>query len=314
VEKYMNKDLDVMYLGSHVSFNEKQLVGCIEQSILYGANTFMFYSGAPQNTIRRKIDLDLLEDAKKMMKDYQFNSEKIICHAPYIINLANKKDLEKWQFYCDFLRKEIERCEMLGISNLVLHPGTATGMEKIEAIANIIEGLNKVLENNTTVRILLETMAGKGSEVGSNIEELKQIYDGINKKENIMFCLDTCHLNDSGIDLSAFSTYLEQFEQVFGLSKIGCIHINDSKNEIGAKKDRHANFGMGTIGFETLMNIILDKRLRDVPFILETPYVKEFESDKKRIYPPYKFELEMIKNYHFNPNFLEDIRNYYKKS
>ena len=297
-----------MYLGSHVSFDSKeQLLKSVKESISYGANTFMFYTGAPQNTKRSEINDQLTLEAYKLMKENGFNLEKIICHAPYIVNLANDLDESKFNFSVNFIKNEVDRLESLGIKYLVLHPGSSVGIERSHALNNISRGLNKILYPGCNVVILLETMAGKGTECGINLEEIKSIIDEVNLKENIGVCLDTCHLNDSGIDISKFDSYLDEFDKIIGIDKIKCVHINDSKNELGIHKDRHENFGLGTIGFDNLINVIYNERLKDVPKILETPYV----GDKKE-YPPYKYEIEMIKSKTFNPNLIEDIINYYK--
>ena len=144
-------------------------------------------------------------------------------------------------------------------------------------------------------------MAGKGTELGTTTEQLKYIIDNINDKEHIGVCLDTCHLNDAGYDLNNFDDYLDSFDKLIGISKIGCIHVNDSKNDISSHKDRHENIGLGTIGFDTLLNIIYNKRLENIPKILETPYI-----DKK--YPPYKYEIEMIRKKEFNKDLIETIK------
>ena len=299
-----------MYLGSHVSFDSKeQLLKSVSEASSYGANTFMFYTGAPQNTKRCLIDDSLTYKAYELMKEKGIFLEKVICHAPYIVNLANNIDLSKYEFSINFLKNEVNRLESLGIKYLVLHPGSSVGIEKNEAINNISNGLNKILYPNCPVTILLETMAGKGTEIGKTLEEIKSIIDGVIFKENIGVCLDTCHLNDSGVDLSNFDNYLDEFDRIIGIDKIKCIHINDSKNNIGDHKDRHENFGLGTIVFDNLINIIYNKRLENIPKILETPYIGE-----KKEYPPYKHEIEMIKNKKFNPNLLKDIENYYKNN
>ena len=199
------------------------------------------------------------------------------------------------------------------MTKLVLHPGASVGLERSHAIANIIKGLNIILDDNHNVIICLETMAGKGTEVGKTFEELKFIIDNIKNKSKIGVCLDTCHINDAGYDLNNFDKVLDEFDKVIGLDYLKCIHINDSKNTIGSHKDRHENIGLGTIGFDNLINIIYNKRIENLPKILETPYVDDIESDKKRVYPPYKFEIEMIKNKTNNPKLLENIREYYKK-
>ena len=297
-----------MYIGSHVSFDSKeQLLKSVKESISYGGNTFMFYTGAPQNTRRCVINDELTFLALNLMKENNMDLDKVICHAPYIVNLANDLDPEKYDFSIKFLRQEIERLETLNIKYLVLHPGSSVGIEKNKALNNISYALNKILSIDTNVMILLETMAGKGTECGINIDEIKTIIDGVDKKNNIGVCLDTCHLNDSGIDISKFDDYLNEFDRIIGIDKIKCVHVNDSKNVIGSHKDRHENIGYGTIGFDNLINVIYNDRLKDIPKILETPYVGE-----NKEYPPYKFEIEMIRNKKFNDNLINDILNFYK--
>jgi len=304
----------MLIIGSHVGFNKKtQLLGSLEEALSYGANTFMFYTGAPQNTARSKIDKEIVEKAKKLMQENNIDYSKVIVHAPYIINLCNE---EKFDFSTTFLTEEIIRCNELGIRYMVLHPGSHVGLGVDKGIENIIKGLNLVLNQvkdfNKTI-ILLETMAGKGTEIGTTTKEIKTIIDGIIKKERIGVCLDTCHLNDAGEDISAFDSYLNEFDKTIGIDKIKAIHINDSKNPRGSHKDRHECIGYGTIGFENLLNVIYNPRLEDIPKILETPYIGNDEDSKERLYPPYKFEIEMIKNKTFNPNLMEDIRAFYKK-
>lgn len=297
-----------MYLGSHVSFDSKeQLLKSVKECVSYGANTFMFYTGAPQNTKRCVINDLLTYKAYEMMKENDIELDKIVAHAPYIVNLANDSDPSKYDFSINFLKGEVNRLEQLGIKYLVLHPGSSVGIEREHALFNISNALNKILYPGCSVMILLETMAGKGTECGINLNEIKEIIDGVDLKENIGVCLDTCHLNDSGIDISKFDLYLDEFDEIIGIDKIKCIHINDSKNKIGEHKDRHENFGLGTIGFDNLINVIYNDRLKDIPKILETPYVGE-----KKEYPPYKFEIEMIKHKKFNNNLVDDIINYYK--
>ena len=282
----------MLIIGSHVGFNkDKQLLGSLEEALSYNANTFMFYTGAPQNTKRVEINDDLTKKAILKMKENNIDINNIIVHAPYIINLANNKEDDKYDFSIRFLIEEIKRCESLKIKYLVLHPGSHVGLGVDIGIKNIIFALNKVLENDNSVTILLETMAGKGTEVGSNFLELKKIIDGVNRKELIGVCMDTCHMNDSGLDLSNFNNILDLFDKEIGLSYLKCIHINDSKNIIASKKDRHENIGYGTIGFSNLINIIYNERIINIPHILETPYVGEFA--------PYKEEIEMIRKKEF---------------
>lgn len=277
----------MLYIGSHVGFSkEKQLLGSLDEALSYGSTTFMFYTGAPQNTMRYKIDDKLTKESYKKMEEYHMPLDKIIVHAPYIVNLANP-DLEKHQFAISFLKQEIKRCEALGVKNMVLHPGSHVNCTTEEGIENIIDGLNKIIESDNNVCILLETMAGKGNEVASNFEEVRKIIDGIKDKSKIGVCMDTCHMHDAGYDLNNFDKVLDEFDRIVGLSYVKCIHINDSKNICGARKDRHENLGKGYIGLENLLDIIYNKRLGEIPRILETPYI----DDKA----PYKEEIELIR-------------------
>ena len=296
-----------LIIGSHVSYkNDSQLLGSVKEAIGYGANTFMFYTGAPQNTNRGIINDNLTNEAIKMMSDNDIDISNVIVHAPYIVNLAN---MNNFDFSVEFLKGELERCSVLGIKKMVLHPGSAVNCSREEAIINISDGLNLILDNNYDVTILLETMAGKGNEIGRSFEELKSIIDRVKFKDKIGVCLDTCHLNDAGYDMSKFDDVLNLFDKIIGIDKIGCIHVNDSKNIISSHKDRHENIGFGTIGFDNLMNIIYNDKLTNVPKILETPYVTRDDNSKEREYPPYKYEIEMIKNRVFDNKLIDEIRN-----
>ena len=296
-----------LIIGSHVGFSaNKQLLGSVEEALSYGSNTFMFYTGAPQNTKRNPIRDEYTYEAYKLMKENGIALENVVIHAPYIVNLGN---LENFDFSVSFLRGEVERASLLGIKNVVLHPGASVSYDRKDSIESIIKGLNLILDNEYDVRICLETMAGKGTEIGININELKTIIDGVKFKNKIGVCLDTCHLNDSGIDLNKFDEYIDEFDKEIGLDYIKVIHVNDSKNEIGSHKDRHENIGIGTIGFDTLIKIIYDERFKDIPKILETPYVTENDLSKEKIYPPYKYEIKMIRDKKYNSNLLDDIRN-----
>ena len=293
-----------MIIGSHVNFKNDQLLGAAKMAVSFDANTFMFYTGAPQNTIRKDINKDLTTEAWEYMKNHGIDINNVICHAPYIINLANKEKPESWNFSISFLKNELDRITQMGINYMVVHPGNALKLDRMEALYNIAEALNLILTPDTKPLILLETMAGKGSECGINIYELKEILSRINLKDKVGICLDTCHLNDSGIDISKFDSYLDDFSNEIGLDKVKCIHVNDSKNPIGSHKDRHANLGYGTIGFANLLNVLYNPKLKDVPKILETPWVGN--------YPPYKLEIAMIKSKKFNPNLEQDLNEIYK--
>ena len=295
-----------LIIGSHVSYNNKsQLLGSVKEALKYNANTFMFYTGAPQNTNRSVIEDSLTMEAYKLMKENNITLEKVIVHAPYIVNLAN---FNNFDFSVSFLINEVERCSTLGIKYLVLHPGSAVNCSREEAINNISKGLNLILDNDYDVTILLETMAGKGNEMGKTFEELKAIIDKVKYQDKIGVCIDTCHLNDAGYDMSNFDEVLDNFDKVIGINKIGCIHVNDSKNEISSHKDRHENIGFGTIGFDNLIKIIYNDRLESIPKILETPYVTKDDNSKEKVYPPYKYEIEMIRNKKFDSNLITKIR------
>jgi deoxyribonuclease-4 len=277
----------------------------LEEALSYGSNTFMFYTGAPQNTRRYDIDDDKTKEALSIMKEHGMDYSNVIVHAPYIINLASSDD-EKRNFAVSFLKQEVDRCDKLGIKYMVLHPGAAVGLDRTEAMDNIIRGLNNILVKDDTTIVLLETMAGKGTELGINLEEVSYLLNGIELKDKVGVCLDTCHLSDSGVDISKFDEYLDEFDKLIGINKIGCVHVNDSKNPIGSHKDRHENLGYGSIGFDNLINVIYNERLANIPKILETPYV-----DKE--YAPYKQEIDMIKSKTFNPNLYNDVIKYYSK-
>ncbi len=298
---------DNMIIGSHVGFNkETQIIGSIKEALSYGANAFMFYTGAPQNTNRSPIDEELVILGKKVLEENNIDINNIVIHALYIINLANPKNEE---FNINFLRQEIERVEQLGFNKIVLHPGSHVGLGVEEGIKNISKCLNMVLNKNTKVNILLETMAGKGTEIGKTFEEIKSIIDNTFCNENLKVCMDTCHMNDAGYDVTKFDELLDEFDKIIGLDRLECIHINDSKNVRESHKDRHENIGYGTIGFNNMIDIIYNERIKNIPKILETPYVS---LNGERTYPPYRFEIEMIKNKKFNQSLIEDIEKYYK--
>ncbi|MCI9412732.1 MAG: deoxyribonuclease IV [Eubacterium sp.] len=280
-----------MYLlGSHVGMSGKEMMlGSVKEALSYGANTFMIYTGAPQNTRRKKLEELRIEEARQCMEENGI--QNFIVHAPYIINLANTVKPETFEIAVEFLGIELERTAAMGAEILVLHPGAHVGAGEEAGIARIIEGLDQVMSKDMPVHIALETMAGKGSEIGKTFEELKAIYDGVHYPEHLRVCLDTCHIHDAGYDIvNDYEGVLAHFDEVLGLDQIAAIHINDSKNPLGAHKDRHENVGKGSIGFETLLRFVSDERFKNVPKILETPWIKENPEDKKSS-APYKEEI-----------------------
>lgn len=294
----------MLKIGSHVSMSgKKMLLGASEEAASYGANTFMVYTGAPQNTRRKKIE-DLNIAAGQLHME-QNGIDDIIVHAPYIINIANTTNPATFELGVNFLRSEIERTEALGAKQIVLHPGAHVGAGADVGIKKIIEGLNEVLTGNENLQIALETMAGKGSECGRTFEELAMIMEGVTHNDKLSVCFDTCHTHDAGYNIvEDFDGVLEEFNRIVGIDKLKVLHINDSKNIVGARKDRHENIGYGQIGFDALMKIVHHSELADVPKILETPYVGIDKTNKKA---PYKHEIEMIKNKTFNENLLQEI-------
>lgn len=281
------------------------LLGSAKEAYSYGANVFMAYTGAPQNTRRKDVSELKIKEAWEYMKEH--NIEEIIIHAPYIINLGNTIKPETYEIAEKFLATELERTEAMGSKVMVLHPGSHVGAGVDAGINQIVNGLNNVLTKDTNVYVALETMAGKGSEIGRNFEELARIYDGVVHNDKLRVCFDTCHVNDSGYDLvNDLSGTLEQFDKVIGKNQIAVFHINDSKNTCGASKDRHENIGFGNIGFDTLKEIVYLKEFENVPKILETPYIKD-EENKKKAYAPYKYEIEMLREGKFNPEMQRQI-------
>jgi deoxyribonuclease-4 len=278
-----------MKLGSHVGLSGPDMyLGAVKEALSYGATAMMVYTGAPQNTIRKSMDQFLIEEAYVYMDHHGFNKNNVVVHAPYIINLANP-DEEKRAFAKSFLTKEVIRTHALGVKDMVLHPGSAVGKDRDQAIKWIAEGLLEVFENtkDLDVRIALETMAGKGNEIGKTFEELQAIITHADHHHRISICFDTCHAHDAGYNIKDdFLSVKKKFHNIIGLDRLTVLHINDSKNEMGAAKDRHENLGFGFIGFDALVNIIYDEDFKDVIKILETPYVNE--------QAPYKLEIDAL--------------------
>lgn len=290
-----------IFLGSHLGLGSPlYYLGTVKQAVEFNENTFMFYTGAPQNTRRMPLASLRIPEGRAFLKEHGFDESKIVVHAPYIINLGNKNHADTYDLAKSFLKEELKRVEAFGLSLLVLHPGSSTGESAEFGVQSVIEGLNDVLEDDPThVTIALETMAGKGFELGRTFEELATIRQGVKHQERIGFCLDTCHINDYGMNDKDIDGVLEHFDKVLGLQNLKVIHLNDSKNPQGSHKDRHENIGYGTIGFDTLEKWVKDPRLVSIPKILETPV---FE-DKY----PYKQEIEMLRSGNYVPNWREKL-------
>ena len=294
-------------LGSHVGLGGKeQFLGSVKEAISYKAETFMVYTGAPQNTRRKDISEMRIPEANTLMA--KNGIRKFVVHAPYIVNLGNTVKPEAFDFAVEFLREELRRTAEMGSDTMVLHPGAHVGEGEDAGIQSIIKGINLILDADTKAHIALETMAGKGSELGTSFEQLARIYDGVLHNNKLRLCLDTCHLNDAGYPVKDdFEGVLRELERYFPLNQIACIHLNDSKNEQGAHKDRHENIGFGTIGFDRLCAITKMTEFADTPIILETPYVPK-EGEKERAFSPYRQEIAMLRSGVFNPDLIEIIR------
>ncbi|WP_043933902.1 deoxyribonuclease IV [Bacillus sp. EB01] len=294
----------MLKIGSHVSMSGKEmLLAASKEAVSYGSNTFMIYTGAPQNTRRKKIEDLNIEAGRRHMAEHGI--DEIIVHAPYIINIGNTTNPATFELGVNFLRSELDRTEAIGARQIVLHPGAHVGAGTEAGIKKIVEGLNEVLTGKENVQVALETMAGKGSECGKNFEELAMIIDGVNYSDRISVCFDTCHTHDAGYDIvHDFDGVLDEFDKIVGIDRLKVLHINDSKNAVGMRKDRHENIGFGHIGFDAISYIVHHPQLMSVPKILETPYVGE---DKKNQKPPYKHEIEMLRNKIFDPSLKVEV-------
>ena len=271
----------MLKLGSHTPFTAPDyLKGALDFSIANNANTMMIYLGAPQNSRRVDISKYKLEE---FLEDGRMDPKDIVIHAPYIVNPAS---VEKHPFAIDFLIKDCERMNYIGAKYMVLHPGAHTKFDRDESIDVLVKSLKEILSKTKDVEILLETMAGKGTEIGITFEEMKLILDKVNN-DRVGVCLDTCHVWEAGYDLKDFDGFIKQLNDNGLTKRIKVLHINDSKNEISAHKDRHENIGKGMIGTEALKKIVHCKEFENAIKVLETPYV-----DKK---PIYKEEIELLK-------------------
>ncbi|EHO48834.1 deoxyribonuclease IV [Lentilactobacillus kisonensis] len=298
---------DTFLIGSHVSMNGKDMfLGSAKEAAGYGENVFMVYTGAPQNTVRKPIEKLNADAGKAYMKAH--DEKAVVVHAPYIINLGNTLKPQNFTFGIQFLQQEIKRAEVIGADQIVLHPGAHVGAGPKKAIDQIAKGLNEVITDDQHVQIALETMAGKGTEVGTTFEQLAEIISQVTHNEQLSVTFDTCHTSDAGYNIKDdFDGVLNEFDHIIGIDRLKVIHLNDSKNEQGSHKDRHEMIGLGTIGFETLNYIAHHDQLTMVPKIMETPILKD-ENDKKVKYNPHGYEVAMLKKQKFNSNIVADMK------
>lgn len=290
-----------MFLGSHIGLSGPgYYLSSVQTALDYGENTFMFYTGAPQNTLRKPLDSMKIAEGREFLRVNGIDESKLVVHAPYIINLANKDKESTFSLAKEFLVAELRRTEAFGVSRLVLHPGSHVGLGVEHGMESLLLGLDEVLsQDGTKVTVCLETMAGKGSEVGVNLEFFQEFLSRFNYSSRIGICLDTCHMNDAGYDVSDASALLDEFDRVLGLNRLQVVHLNDSKNVKGAHKDRHENIGYGTIGFKALHSFVAEPRLAEVPIILETPYIGEKA--------PYQQEISMLRQGRFDSSWREKL-------
>jgi len=293
--------METLFIGSHVSLESPDyFLGSVREALSYGANTLMLYTGAPQNSIRKNVLALKIAEGQAALKEAGIDPSKIIVHAPYIVNLGNTLNQELFSQSVKFLKEELRRVEAFGLGILVLHPGSHVQAGTDLGLKQVVLGLNEVMNgDNTRVKIALETMAGKGSEVGATFEEIRYLLDHVDQKDRFGVCLDTCHISDAGYDVTDVEGVLGEFDRVVGLNKLLCMHINDSKNVRGAHKDRHENLGYGEIGFDVINHYVHHPKLAQIPKILETPYVGEK--------PPYKEEIAMLRSGHFVPGWREKL-------
>lgn len=297
----------MLKIGSHVSFSNKGLLNAAKEAVSYGSSTFMIYTGAPQNTRRKKIEDLFIPEGKEIMAEHDIG--EIVVHAPYIVNLGSYKE-DTYRLAVDFLQEEVRRTHKIGVKNIVLHPGAYTEKDVDYGIARIAEGLNEVLDatKETDVNIALETMAGKGTEVGRSFEELARIIELVHENDRLTVCMDTCHIHDAGYDIvNDIDGVLQKFDDIIGLDRIAVVHVNDSKNPLGSGKDRHAPVGSGMIGYQGIAGVVGHELLKDKPFILETPWIGKTEETER---PMYEAEIALLRGdaeERFGGEFMEDV-------
>lgn len=294
----MGKDL---LIGSHVAMNGPEYyLGSVKEAISYQANALMFYTGAPQNSFRKPLAELRIPEGRALLKESNIDENNIFVHAPYIINAANAGRPELLKLSINTIVGELQRTAGFGVKTLILHPGNHLDAEEDFALQTLAKSLDTIFETDgTQVKIALETMAGKGSEIGKTFESIRRIIDLCKYPERLGVCLDTCHLHDGGYDVDNIDALLQDFDHIIGLDRLLVIHLNDSKNPRGAHKDRHDNLGYGHIGFATLCKIANHPLLKKIPKILETPYFNEKA--------PYAIEIQMLRDEKFIDGWREKL-------
>lgn len=262
----------MLTIGSHMSIADG-IAKAAENAGKIGANTMQIFSRNPRGSGYRNYDAEEIKKFQSVRQEYHFGA--ILAHAPYTMNLASAKE-QTYEFACMVMREDVARMNALGIENIVFHPGSHTGIGVDAGIRNIIAGLDQAITGEESITVLLETMSGKGTEIGVSFEELKAIYDGVKHPERIGVCLDTCHVFSAGYDIvNDLEGVIEEFDRILGLDLLRAIHLNDSMMPFGAHKDRHAPIGDGEIGMEALLNVLKHPALEGLPVYLETPFDDE---------------------------------------
>lgn len=296
-----------LIIGSHVSMSgKKMLVGAVQEAQSYQANTMMIFTGAPQNTRRKDSSEMKIPEGQAQAKLAGIQS--IVVHAPYIINLGNTIKPESLPFAIEFMQGEVQRADAIGAFTMSFHPGAHVGAGAAAAIKQEAQALDQIISEQQIVTIALETMAGKGTEIGRTFEELAAIIDQTQHNDKLKVTFDTCHTSDAGYNIREdFDGVLNEFDHIIGLDRLSVVHLNDSKNPQGSHKDRHTNIGFGTIGFDALNYVAHHPQLTTIPKILETPYVG-ITDDAKGTIAPYGAEIAMLRAQKFDPEMKTKLR------
>lgn len=272
----------MLVIGPHISIS-KGFAKAAKTAVDIGANTFQFFSRNPRGGNAKAFDSKDIEKFQSIRKEYNFGP--LLAHAPYTMNLGGAKD-DVYEFGRKVIKEDIERMDYLGIEYMCFHPGSHVGGGMEFGIQRIVDALNETLTGEENITILLETMSGKGTEIGFTFEQIKQIIDGVKYNEKLGVCLDTCHIFSAGYDIvNDLDGVLEKFDNTIGLDRLKAVHLNDSMMPFGAKKDRHEVIGEGEIGLNAIINFMSHPKLNKLPFFLETPLEDE----------GHKNEIAMIK-------------------
>lgn len=270
-------------IGAHVSI-AKGFKKAAQITVDMGANTFQFFSRNPRGGNAKEFnekDLKAFQDIRK-----ENNFGKLLAHAPYTMNLAAAND-DTYDFAKKIIKEDIKRMDSIGVEYICFHPGSHVGSGVETGIKKIVDGLNQAITGEENITVLLETMSGKGTEIGRNFEEIKAIIDGVEHNEKIGVCMDTCHVFSAGYDIvNDLDGVLEEFDRIIGLERLKTIHLNDSMMPFNNNKDRHVGIGEGEIGMKAILEIVNHPKLKEIPFFLETPYDEDGHAR----------EIEMIKN------------------